>query len=71
MKEGATYIITLQYEEIEELDTWERRPFARITQDEFTWTVDELFAFVNARIAVWESEWRIVDILSITLDLIH
>lgn len=71
MKEGATYIITLQYEEIEELDGWERRPFTRITQNEFTWTVDELFAFVEARIAVWESEWRTVDILSITLDLIH
>ena len=71
MKEWATYIITLQYEEIEELGGWEKRPFTRITQDEFTWTVDKLFAFVEARIAEWQSEWRIVDIISITLDLIH
>ena len=62
MKEGVTYIITLQYTEMS---------YSRITQEEFTWKEDELFDFVKAKIAEWQSEWRIVDIISITLDLIH
>lgn len=62
MKEGATYIITLQYEEMS---------YMRITQEEFTWKEDELFDFIKSKIAEWQSEWRIVDIISIIQDFIH
>ena len=62
MEEGATYIITLQYEEMS---------YSRITQEEFTWKEDELFDFIKSKIAEWQSEWRIVDIISIIQDFIH
>ena len=70
MKEGATYIITLQYEEIEKLSEWEKST-TRITQEEFTWKEDELFDYIKSKIENWRAKGRIVDILSITLDLIH
>jgi hypothetical protein len=70
MKEGATYIITLQYEEIEKLSEWERST-TRITQEEFTWKEDELFDYIKSKLENWRAKGRIVDILSITLDLIH
>ena len=66
MQEGATYIITLQYEKI-----WKNRIYTRITQEEFTWKEDELFDFIKSKIAEWQSEWRTVDILSIIQDFIH
>ena len=70
MKEGATYIITLQYEEIEESTDCERST-TRITQEEFTWKEDELFDYIKSKLENWRAKGRIVDILSITLDLIH
>ena len=70
MKEGATYIITLQYEEIEKLSEWEKST-TRITQEEFTWKEDELFDYIKSKIENWRAKGRNVDILSITLDLIH
>ena len=66
MKEWATYIITLQYEEI-----WKDRPYSRITQEEFTWKENKLFDYIKSKIEKWQSEWKIVDIISIIQDFIH
>ena len=71
MKEWATYIITLQYEEIDEESTDCEKSITRITQEEFTWKEDELFDYIKSKIENWRAKWRIVDILSIILDLIH
>ena len=71
MKEGATYIITLQYEEINVESNDCERSITRITQEEFTWKEDELFDYIKSKLENWRAKGRIVDILSITLDLIH
>ena len=71
MKEWANYIITLQYEEIDEESTDCEKSITRITQEEFTWKEDELFDYIKSKLENWRAKGRIVDILSITLDLIH
>lgn len=66
MKEWATYIITLHY-----FDSWKDRPYTRISQEEFTWKEDELFDFIKSKIEEKQSEWIVVDIISIIQDFIH